>query len=437
MCALTLVGSALYSLFAPPLVSPLDAVAGKRAVVEGTVVRDPDVREGGARITLRPERANGTALSDTPRVLVLADRFAGVAYGDRVRVVGTLEVPESFETDSGRTFDYPKYLRAHGISHAMSFASVEVLETGQGNPTLAFLLSIKHALIDGIEMALPEPSAALAEGLLLGEKQSLGARLFDAFTAAGVVHIIVLSGYNVALVIESVLFIALRMLPHFLAYTLAALFVVAFALMTGASETTIRATIMALFMMMARVLRRPSAALRGLFIAAALMAVVNPFLVLYDLSFQLSVLATLGLILFSDGVAKRLRFIPERLGLREIVATTLATQVTVLPILILSVGALSLVFLPANALILPVVPFSMLLSFIAALVAIMVPSFALAFGFVAYLPLGWIIGVAEFFGTLPFATIAIPPSLAWWVLGVLLLLYVIFGLRIARKLPPR
>lgn len=424
LAVLALLFAALYSLFAEtedPVLAPFFA---SRAVVVGTIIRDPDVRESSLRLTVQPETVNGSAVRNSKRVLVSSDRFAGVSYGDRVRAVGTLRAPEAFETDRGRTFDYPNYLWARGISREMPFADVTVLESNaEKNPFVARLLSIKHALIRGIERALSEPYAALAEGLLLGEKQALGDPLYNAFVASGVVHIIVLSGYNVALVINSVLFISLRFLPRLAGYATAAVFVVAFAIMTGGSETTIRATIMALLMMVARVLHRPALALRGLLIAAGTMAIASPFLVLYDLSFQLSVVATFGLIVFSDRIAASLRFIPERFALREIVATTLATQITVLPLLVLSVGAVSLVFLPANALVLPAVPMAMLLSFIAAIAALLAPPFGALFGFPAYVLLSYIIAIPEFFGALPFASFAIPQGLAWAALGFIALAY--------------
>lgn len=428
-----IVGAALYSLVAPTENVALIPFEGSRAVVEGTVVRDRDVRDLSVRLTVRPEFVNGTPVSDGKNILISANRFSSAEYGDRVRAVGTLQAPEPFETDSGRTFNYPRYLFAHGISHAVPFAEVEVIRHREGNKLVAFLLSIKHALTTGLSRALPEPSSALAEGLIVGEKQSLGDKLYQAFIASGVVHIIVLSGYNVALVINSVLFISLRILPRLMGYAVAAIFVVGFAIMTGGSETTIRATIMALLMMTARVFRRPAAALRGLLLAAAAMAIINPFLVLYDLSFQLSVLATLGLILFSDTLAARIPFVPKALGLREIVATTLATQITVLPLLVLSVGTVSLVFLPANALILPAVPLAMFLSFVAALTALLSPSLAAFAGFPAYLMLSGIIIVAEFFGTLPFALFPVPKSALWPALALLAPLYGFFFWRFLRR----
>ena len=423
LAVVIIVGAAVYSLAAPTKDSVLAPFVGEQVTVEGTVVRDPDVREKTTRLTVRPESVNGEAIAGSKNIIVSVDRFTHVAYGDRIEAIATLEAPESFETDSGRTFDYPKYLWAHGVSYELPFAHITVGESGHGNPIVSELLFIKHGLITGLERALPEPYAALSEGLLLGEKQSLGDKLYDAFRRAGVVHIIVLSGYNVSVLIESVLFISLRFLPRLAGYGIAGLFVVAFTIMTGASETTIRAAIMALLMMVARVLRRPASALRGLLIAAAVMALFNPFVVLYDLSFQLSILATLGLILFSDAIAKRLPFIPEKFGFREIMSTTLATQITVLPLLILSVGAVSLVFLPANALILTPIPLAMLLSFFAALVALMVPALATIAAFPAYLILAYVITLASFFGTLPFSIIEIPPELTGIVLGVIVLVY--------------
>jgi len=432
-CVVALFGAAMYSLAAPTTDPVLAPLAGSRVALEGVVVRDPDWRESSGRLTVLPERINGSDVRDTKRVLVVADRFTDVSYGDRIHAEGVVRAPEAFETDTGRTFDYPKYLWAHGISHEIAFANIEVRERGAGNWIVSGLLAVKHTLVYGIERALPEPHAALAEGLLLGEKQSLGDRLYDAFVASGLVHIIVLSGYNVALVINAILFISLRVLPRMAGYGIAAVSVVGFAIMTGASETTVRAAVMALFMMTARVLRRPAAALRGLLIASALMALWNPFLVLYDLSFQLSILATFGLIVFSDGIAVRMRFIPKTFGLREIVSTTLATQITVLPLLVLSIGAVSLVFLPANVLVLPAVPVAMLASFTAAMAALLLPFAAFPFSLVSYGILAYIVSVSVFFGTLPFALVELSPGIAWGALGIITLAYAIVGFLFVRR----
>ncbi len=426
LCAALLFGAAMYSLYVtPPMMPQLDAAIGSRSTVTGVVVKDPDLREKTLQVTLRVESVNGKPIDTQTRILLFADRFSGVAFGDRIIASGVMRVPEPFETDSGRTFNYPKYLLAHGVTHTMSFPTIAIEERGRGNPVIASLIAVKHTLIRGIERALPEPESALLAGLLLGEKQSLGEKITDAFRNAGVVHIIVLSGYNVALIIDWVSLLLLYALPRGWAYAATALFVVSFAIMTGASETTIRATIMGLLMMVATVLRRPKAALRGLLIAAAAMALYSPYIVLYDLSFQLSVLATLGLILFSDKLAERMKFIPETFKFREIVATTLATQAVVLPLLIFSIGTVSLVFLPANILILPAVPVAMFVGFITSLVALGSSTVAMPLVALSYGVLRYIIEIAVWFGSLPFSVIPIP----FGIMGeVLLVIFAVYGL---------
>lgn len=357
------------------------------------------------------------------RLLVFDNRHSEVEYGDRIRVAGEISIPEVFETDTGRVFDYRKSLLADRISHIMLARETELLEKGEGSAILSYLYSIKHRLIAGINDVLPEPESALLLGLLLGEKQSLGEDITSAMRNAGVVHIIVLSGYNVSLVIQAVTHVAFYVFPRAYAFIIAAVFVVGFAFMAGLSETTLRATLMALLMMLATVLNRPKAALNGLLFAASAMALVNPYVVLYDLSFQLSVLATLGLILFTKTIAIRLSFITDWLKLREIVATTIATQITVLPLLIYSIGAVSLVFIPANIFILPVVPSAMLVGFVAAIAGMF--SYALAFPIatVAYAILTYIISASVFFGELPLSAYVVPEKYIGHALLTLIVFY--------------
>jgi hypothetical protein len=114
LCALVIAGAAFYSVFAPaPSFPILSASVGTDVVIEGIVSRDPDVREKYIFLTIDVDAVNGT--TGDGRILASVDRFSEVSYGDRVLISGKLSLPERFETDGGRTFDYPKYLLAHGI----------------------------------------------------------------------------------------------------------------------------------------------------------------------------------------------------------------------------------------------------------------------------------------------------------------------------------
>lgn len=388
--------AALYSVAAPASSTPeLDGAVGERVVLEGVVIKDPDVREQFTALTTK---------TDVGTVLVRADRFVEVAYGDVVRATGKIELPEEFETDTGRTFNYPMYLRAHGVTHTMSFANVLVIGKGEGNRVIALLTQLKHYFLDGIERALPEPESALLAGLLLGEKRGLGEDLTESFRRAGVIHIIVLSGYNVALVINTVREGLQAVLSRNVALGSAGVVAILFMLMTGASETAVRATLMALVVLLAKALYRPADGLRILLVVAAAMALWNPYLVLFDLSYQLSVLATLGLVTLSHRIEPHLVRLRSK-TLIEIVSTTLATQVAVLPLLIFSIGQVSIVSLLSNILVLVVVPYAMLVGFFSALVAWVSPALAFPLSTVAYALLTYIIRVSEFLASLPYAAI--------------------------------
>jgi competence protein ComEC len=172
---------------------------------------------------------------------------------------------------------------------------------------------------------------------------------------------------------------------------------------------------------------------RILLIAGAGMALFNPYLVLFDLSYQLSMLATLGLVLFSNPLQKRMQFVPESFGLREIVSTTLATQVTVLPLLIFSIGSVSIVSLFANILVLPAVPAAMLLGFTASVVSLLSTTLALPFTTLAYVILHYIIQISLWLGSFLFSSFSIPTEHSLEVLGVLLVLYVLMFFLITRR----
>lgn len=386
----------LYSLLAPRVErAELDGAVGELVTIVGTVSAEPDVREQATLLTVRTEV--GT-------VLVRTEPYSAVAYGDLVRVTGVVEIPRVFDTDTGRTFNYPMYLYAQGITHTMRAATVLREGSGYGTPLIAHLLALKHWFERGIAAALPDPESALLAGLLLGEKRGLGPELTESFRRAGIVHIVVLSGYNIALVISTVRDLLSRILPRIAAISSAGSVAVLFMLMTGASETAVRATLMALVVLLAQALYRPADALRILFVVAALMAVWNPYLVLYDLSYQLSILATWGLISLSHRIVPYLSALRSK-TLIDTLSSTLGTQLAVLPLLIFSIGQVSIVALVSNILVLIAVPYAMLFGFGASLVAQVSTTAALPLTAVAYGLLRYIIEVGATLGALPFAAL--------------------------------
>ena len=382
---------------------------GEKAQVEGVVVNDPERRATSLHINIKissvgGEKTNGTLLAILPRTTELS-------YGDKVVVNGIIVRPQSFETDTGREFDYAGYLSVQGVSAMMQHATLENVKKG-GWSLQKSLFSLKNIFEQSLERLFPEPDSSLLEGILLGERRGLPKELNDAFITSGLVHVVVLSGYNISIVSESILR-ATSFLPKTLNYSLGGVLMILFALMSGGGATTVRALMMGLIAILARYLKRPADALRALVVAAAGMALWNPLVVLHDPSFILSVLATLGLITISPSVEKHLQFLSPRFGLRSIAASTIAVQLFVLPALLYLTGILSFLALPANVLALPVVPFAMLAGFLAGLVGLIHPIFAFPFTVISDTLLLWIIFMANTAHALPFSSVIAPKFPIW------------------------
>ncbi len=172
---------------------------------------------------------------------------------------------------------------------------------------------------------------------------------------------------------------------------------------------------MAVLLLIAQATGRIYLVLRALFAVGFLMIVWNPYLLAFDPGFQLSFLATFGLIVLAPYIEQKVRFVPVVFGVRTFLVATLATQIFVLPFLLYQIGELSLVAVIVNVLVLPMVPVAMLLTFITGVLGFVSSTAALMVGFVAYLSLQYILVVATWFAALPFAAYAVP-TFPWWVM---------------------
>ncbi len=380
------------------MVKRIAAVAVGETKVTGRVIREPDVREGMTMLTVATE--------DT-RVLLRVDRYSDIRYGDTIEVSGELERPESFVTDLGREFDYPGYLEARGITHTMSFVTPAIIERDESS-LLARLYQVKQYFLQRLALVLPDPAYGLGAGLLLGAQAALGEELMADFRAAGIVHMVVLSGYNIMLVVTFVLVVTAFFLPFRLRLLVAGGAIIVFALLVGYSPSVMRATAMALLFLLTALLARPYDILRVLVLAGTLMIVMNPYILLFDIGFQLSFMATLGLVLIAPQFERLFAKVTTWFGAKTFLVATIATQIAVLPLILYHIGEWSLVAIPVNLLTLPMVPVAMLATFLAGLVALISTMLALPLALLAQLSLLYIIGIATFAAKLPIATVTVP-----------------------------
>jgi len=408
----------------------------QRVVLLGDVVNEPEQKEDYQAYVLRA-RAFETEIrceEINEKVLVRVDAFENISYGDAHLVSGYLTAPSPFTTHNERIFLYDEYLKKDGIGTIISFASVEVVATGRGNSIQHYLFSIKSAYLKSIARFIPDPGASLLGGLTVGTKQSLGEALENDFRTTGIIHIVVLSGYNVIIVAETIMR-SLRFMPLRIRLGVSTLAIGLFVILVGAGSTVVRAALMAVAALFVRASGHTAFGLQLLFLAGVCMLLINPALLLHDPSFQLSFVATLGLILFSQPLEKGFSWIHHR-GFREITTATVSTQIAVFPLLIYLMGEISLVALPVNLLVLPTVPSAMLLGFITGVLGVIpfVSVFlAPAFGALAFFVLSYELLVVNLFARVPLASVSLPPfSLLNMFLCYVFLAFIFWRLRNVR-----
>ncbi|HLB12630.1 MAG TPA: ComEC/Rec2 family competence protein [Dehalococcoidia bacterium] len=435
MCLpLLLLGQARYQAALPaPDSSTLSAYNGRGSQeILGWVSAEPEVRDRTTQLRLEALRAKvdgewrevrGTALAITPR-------YPRHAYGQELRLVGVLEAPEPLGE-----FDYPAYLARQGVYSVLFYPRVEVLPEKKGFAPWGWLLEFKERLARNLAQSLPEPQAALAQGILLGLRASIPPELMEAFNRSGTTHIIVISGHNLTLLAGYLMRAGQPLMGRRRALWLSLLGISVYALLVGAQPPVVRAAIMAAIFILGAYLGRQRQALIGLALAAAAMTALQPPL-LWDVSFQLSFAATAGLIFLSpvlqealgklwpapSGGPKGLAFKANRY-LIEVLAVTLAATLAVLPLLLVNFQRLSLVAPLANLLVLPSLPGIMLSGALTAGLGFLAPLGQVA-GWTAWPFLTYMTAMVEILGKVPIASLEVQG----FGVGLALVYYSVLGL---------
>ncbi|MCX6747648.1 MAG: ComEC/Rec2 family competence protein [Candidatus Nomurabacteria bacterium] len=412
---------------------------GEKVALAGIVIEDPDVRENNQKLTVLVNTRGRTSgplevrpLEFKIKVLVTVSFGEDFRYGDEVEFEGKLEKPENFTTNTGKEFDYINYLAKDGVFYLVNYADVEIISSGGGNSLKRILFAFKQKFLEKFNFAIPAHESLLMGGLILGEKATFSEELRQQFIDTGTIHIVALSGYNITIVAEWFMKL-FAFLPQLFGIWIGIFAIFLFILMTGGASTAVRAGVMATLALIARATGRTYDVARALVLAATVMIVTNPMILLYDVSFQLSFIATVAVIFLSPRLEKHFTWVTKSFGLRDIVSVTFSAYIFVLPFILYKMGNLSLVALPANILVLPFIPFTMLLGFLTVFVGLFSYFVSVPFGYASYLILHYELGVISFLSRVPFASFVIPNfPLILTVLIYTYFIYKLFGRNIKK-----
>jgi competence protein ComEC len=278
-----------------------------------------------------------------------------LAYGRSFSGTFRLRQPRAFGNPAA--FDYPAYLAGQGIFlEGWTREPPELKESEPDSLLLAALFRARGTILRRLDERLPSGQAALLKAMVLGDRSGLTPEMLQAFLGSGTYHILAISGLNVSL-LAGVAFGLLRLgrVPARLAALCALLLVTAYAGLAGAGASVVRAAIMADVYLLAIVLDRRVSLLNSLALAALLLLWWSPRF-LFEVGFQLTFLATLGIVLVVPACDRRLA--PWPWGVRYVLASlviSLAATVMTAPVLASAFNRLTPAGLLAN---LPVVPLS-------------------------------------------------------------------------------
>ena len=314
-----------------------------------------------------------------------------LSYGDRLEIAGEVEEGKLNEPE----------IRIVGVS------------TWQKN-----LFSLRETLKEKITAALPEPQAALLAGVLLGAKEDLPADFGDALRKTGTIHVVVVSGYNISVVAGFLIGLS-RFIRRQYAIFLGLVGIAFYTFLVGADAPAVRAAIMASAAFFATLLGRQRFPLYFLASAAFLMILVKPAVV-GDTGFQLSFLATTGVILFQEKILHFFRFLPRVIS--DDLATTLAAQSLVVPVIFYHFGSVSAMSPVANAAVLWTIPLVTILGFVFLAVSFIAPFLASLLAWVLWAFLTVFVLLIENFAKLSFAYLSFSAGNFWPAAGYYLAL---------------
>lgn len=400
-----------------------------QVTIQGVVADEPDVRDRWINLRVKvshledeegEHEAAGVAL-------VRAPRYPEYNYGDELEIRGKVETPPQFED-----FSYRDYLARQGIYSIMRYPRIARLGRGQGNPFLSAIYALKRRAQATIAAILHDPEASLLTGILLGLERGIPADLMESFARTSTTHIIAISGFNISIVAGILSGLANRLVGKRQSLYLVLGGIALYTILVGADAAVVRAAIMGGLCAIAAHYGRLSDALNSLVASAALMTLHKPS-ILWDLGFQLSFAATIGLVLYTPILQRWFERLLSRISsgemakqtvrlLNDALIVTIAAQITTLPIIVYSFGQLSLVTLITNLLILPAQPGVMIWGGVATILGLIYRPLGQIVGWVAWLFLTYTIRLVEFSAKAPYASISVgrfSAGLVWLYYGLL------------------
>ncbi|MEI7890641.1 MAG: ComEC/Rec2 family competence protein [bacterium] len=345
-------------------------------------------------------------------LLLQAPQYPQYTYGDILQLNCTLNAIENKDA----SFDYRMYMAKEGVLYQCEKGKIEKVEKNAGSWIYAKIISAKKSFEDKIVKVIPMPEGALAIGLLFGGNAGLSKEIQKDFSITGMTHIVAVSGYNVTIVAEYLILLGIFLglwRPQAIWFAIGG--IVLFVVMAGLPASAVRAGVMSTVLLWAMKNGRLASSQNAIIFTGSAMLLLNPLLLRWDVGFQLSFLATLGIVATSSFWEKNFIKKNKVFGISEIIALSLSAQFFVLPIIVYNFKIVSLISLLANVLILPIIPLSMLIVFLVVIFGFIFTPLAIVFGWLSFCLLFYEIKTIQLLASFSWSSVSIAKIEVWWI----------------------
>lgn len=344
-------------------------------------------------------------------------------YGDLIRIKGEYSAPEIARNYKG--FNYSQYLKTLNIYGAIKVEEAKIINKNQLYPILININNVREKMIDHVNKNMPQKTANLLLGLLIGQKDNIQEDIIKSFRTANLSHILAVSGAHTSYIILGLTYIitkskAPRRIGHIITIIILSLFII----ITGASYSVIRACIMSIITISAKLFYKKENFFISICVSLFIILIQNPFAI-NDIGLKLSFLGTIGIIVFNKNITELFIRIKIKENIAKVLSLTFSAQIMIMPITILNFNTFSLTFFISNILASPLLGIIIILGFIAIFVSFVLNPISKILFFVLNLFLELLIFISEIVTKIPGSSILVKtPNLVFVITYYILILFI-------------
>ena len=283
-------------------------------------------------------------------------------YGDLIEIKGEYSAPEVARNYKG--FDYSQYLKTLNIYGTIKVEESKIINKNQLSPILISINNIKEKMIDNANRNMPKRTANLLLGILIGERDNIQEDIIESFRTANLSHILAVSGAHTSYIILGITYlISKSKTPKRIGYIITIINLLIFIIITGASYSVVRACIMAIVVIGAKICYRKENFFTSICISLIIILIQNPFAI-NDIGLKLSFMGTAGIVIFNKSITNFFIKLKIKQKIAEALSVTFSAQLMIMPITILNFNIISLTFFISNILASPLLGIIIIFGFI-------------------------------------------------------------------------